>query len=129
MFTSSRVSFHHESYEYAKHYRASYPISSNESAFAFGIVHSNVWGLTHVVSLSSFKYLVTFADDFSQVTWVYLFKSKSDVFSTFVSFHKVVETKFDKWIKILRFDNGGSICLAHFLATLINWGLSIKPLA
>lgn len=80
------------------------PIKKN--AFIFDIVHTNVWGPALTVSLFVFKYFVTFVDDFSHVTWVYLWKSKSDVLSIFTSFHKMVEIQFERRIKILRMDNG-----------------------
>ena len=41
----------------------------NKQAFApFEIVHSNVWGPCSVLSLTGFRYFVTFVDDFSRVT-------------------------------------------------------------
>jgi hypothetical protein len=42
-----------------------------------------VWGPSRVVFLSSYRWFVSFIDDFSQTTWVYLLKDKSDVFSVF----------------------------------------------
>lgn len=87
-----------------KHCRSSYSISFSKSISIFYIVHIDVWGRTLTVSLF-FKYFVTFVDDCSRVTWVY--KSKGDVFSTFVSFQKMIKTQFENLIKILRSDNGG----------------------
>jgi hypothetical protein len=50
---------------------------------------------------------VSFIDDFSRTTWVYLLKDKSDVFSVFQMFHKMIQTQFNTSIKIVRSDNGG----------------------
>lgn len=41
-------------------------------------------------TLSGFRYFVTFVDDCSYVTRVYLLKNKSDVYVAFKSFHNMV---------------------------------------
>jgi hypothetical protein len=43
-----------------------------------------------VLSLSGYWWFVSFIDDFSLTTWVYLLKDKSDVFSVSQMFHKMV---------------------------------------
>lgn len=84
LFSSCSYVFHYAPCKYVKHCQTSYPVSLNKSESIFYVVHSDVWGPAPTVSLSGFKYFVTFVGDYSQVTWVYLLKSKSDVFSTFV---------------------------------------------
>jgi hypothetical protein len=37
---------------------------------------------------------LSFIDDFSRTTWVYLLKDKSDVFSVFQIFYEMVQTQF-----------------------------------
>ena len=46
----------------------------------FESVHSDVWGPCPVLSSIGSKYFVTFVDDFSRVTWLYLMKSRSEFF-------------------------------------------------
>jgi hypothetical protein len=46
------------------------------------LVHSDVWGLA-VTSIGGFKYYVSFLDDFSRFTCIYLLKCKSDVEKAF----------------------------------------------
>jgi hypothetical protein len=60
-----------------------------------------------VVSLSGYWWFVSFIEDFSRTSWVYLLKDKSDVFSVFQMFHKMVQNQFNTSIKIVRSDNGG----------------------
>ena len=56
----------------------------NKRAFVpFELVHFDVWGPCPVLSLTRFKYFVTFVDDFSRVTWFYLMKSRSELFFSF----------------------------------------------
>jgi hypothetical protein len=38
------------------------------------------------LSVGKFKYYVSFIDDYSKFTWLYLLKNKSDVFHTFHEF-------------------------------------------
>ena len=52
----------------------------NKRASAFELVHYDVWGPCLVLSPTGFKYFVTFVDDFSHVTWLYLMKSCSEFF-------------------------------------------------
>ena len=60
-----------------------------------------------VKSLGRSLYYVTFIDDFSRKTWLYLLKTKDKVFSKFQEFKVEVENLTDKKIKTIRSDNGG----------------------
>ena len=44
------------------------------------LVHSDVLGPVLVPSLSKSVYYVSFIDDFSRNTWIYLLRNKSEVF-------------------------------------------------
>jgi histone deacetylase 1/2 len=50
---------------------------------------------------------VSFIDDFSKYTWIYLIKHKSDVFQVFKNFQNLVERKFDKNIISMQTKWGG----------------------
>jgi hypothetical protein len=56
---------------------------------------------------------VSFIDDFSKYTWIYLIRHKSDVFQVFHDFQKLVERKFDKKIIIVQSDLGGEYEKLH----------------
>ena len=71
------------------------------------IIHSNVWGVSLVISHAQHKYFVTFINDYSRFTWVYFLRSKANVFSVFQTFVALIETQFSACIKVLRFDSGG----------------------
>jgi hypothetical protein len=68
-------------------------------------VHSDVWGSAPVPSYNKFRYYVTFIDDFSRTTWIYLLTSKDEVFQRFVDFTNFIENQYNTTIKILRSDN------------------------
>jgi histone deacetylase 1/2 len=70
------------------------------------LIHSDVWGPA-VTSVGGFKYYVSFLDDFSRFTWIYLLKRKSDVEQAFYSFQKHVERLFNSKILAVQSDWGG----------------------
>ena len=52
------------------------------------------------------KWFISFVDDCTWVTWVYLLKHKSDVCNVFRSFHHMIVTQSNAHIKVIRSDNG-----------------------
>ena len=78
---SSLSSLNCDSCQYAKLHRVHLRPRVNKRASApFELVHSDVWGPCSVMSPTGFNYFVTFVDDFSRVTWLYLMKSRSKLF-------------------------------------------------
>jgi hypothetical protein len=69
-----------------------------------------------VKSLGGSIYYVTFIDDYSRKTWLYLLKSKDEVFSKFQEFKAEIENLTNKKIKTLRTDNGGEYTSKEFVA-------------
>ncbi|GJZ06837.1 ribonuclease H-like domain-containing protein [Tanacetum coccineum] len=55
-----------------------------------------------VTRKEGYKYFLTIADDFSRAVWVYLIKSKDEVFDVFVSFINLIHNQFQIKIKIVR---------------------------
>ena len=68
-------------------------------------------------------YFVTFVDDFSRRTWVYVMKSKSNVFNVFLKWKIMPKTKTGKKIKHLITDNGGEFCNDQFLKLYLDEGI------
>lgn len=95
-----------DSCEFAKHQRVHLsPRVNKRVASPFELVHSDVWGPCPVTSKSGFKYFVTFVDDYSRVTWLYLMKNRSEVFTHFCSFVAEIKTQFHVTVQTLRSDN------------------------
>ncbi|KAF2347866.1 Integrase catalytic core [Trinorchestia longiramus] len=78
------------------------------------LIHSDVCGKINPSSLGGGSYFVTFIDDYSRYTLVYIIKNKSDVFGVFTEFKALVENHYDHKIKILRTDNGGEYVSTDF---------------
>jgi transposase InsO family protein len=72
----------------------------------FDLIHSDTWGSAPVDSKEGFKYFLTFIDDKSRATWLYLLKSKKEVPIIFKNFYNMIENQFGTSIKVIRFDNG-----------------------
>ena len=84
---SSLFSLNCESCQYATLYRVHLSPKDNKRASTpFELIHSDVWGPYPIMSPTRFKYFVTFVDDFSFVTLIYLMKSLSELFSHFTTF-------------------------------------------
>ena len=61
-----------------KHSRSSFPSSVSQRASSlFALVHSDIWGPSRFKSNLGFQYFVTFIDDYSRCTWLFLMKNRS----------------------------------------------------
>ncbi|KAA0042053.1 Retrovirus-related Pol polyprotein from transposon TNT 1-94 [Cucumis melo var. makuwa] len=73
-----------------------------------------------VTTSSGKRWFVTFIDDHTRLTWVYLITDKSEVPSIFQNFYHTIKTQFHTKIAILRSDNGREFQnhnLSEFLAS------------
>ncbi|RVW82648.1 Retrovirus-related Pol polyprotein from transposon TNT 1-94 [Vitis vinifera] len=97
-----------ESCELGKQQRQPFPQNmSKRATHNLELIHSDICGPMSTASLSNNVYFALFIDDLSRMTWVYFLKTKSQVFSVFKSFKKMVETQSGQNVKVLRTDNGG----------------------
>jgi hypothetical protein len=97
--------FHCNDCELAKHKRTSFPLSNARRLKPFSLVHSDIWGPSTVQNISGARWFVSFIDDCTRVTWIYLLKNKSDVSNVFPNFYNMIKTQFDVRIKRFRSDN------------------------
>ena len=81
------------------------PKVNKRASSPFELVHSNVWGHCPIMSPIGFKYFITFADDSSRVTWLYLMKSCYELFSHFSAYCTKIQTQFRVSVQTLRSDN------------------------
>ena len=95
------------------------------------LVHSDVCGPMNVDSLGGSRYMVTFSDDFSRYTFVYLLRSKDEVLTKFREFVNLVENQtghkvktLNLRIKTLRTDNGGEYISKAFAAFCAERGIA-----
>jgi len=77
-------------------------------------------------SFSSKWYLISFIDDFSRKTWVYLLKEKSEAFEVFKKFKVMVEKVTGRQIKFVRSDRGGEYTSTAFMKYCEEQGIRIS---
>ncbi|KAL0561798.1 hypothetical protein IC582_002241 [Cucumis melo] len=99
-------SFSCDTCRFAKQTRLPFPTSITKVEKCFDLIHSDVWGPSPEESYNHYKYYVTFIDDFSKTTWVYLLKTKNEVFSCFQEFFNFITNQYNAQVKIFRSDNG-----------------------
>jgi transposase InsO family protein len=71
------------------------------------LVHSDICGPINPQSNGGNRYFITFTDDYSRKTWIYLLKEKSNAFEIFKNFKALVEKESGNSIQCLRTDRGG----------------------
>ena len=71
------------------------------------LIHSDLGNLKQTMTKGGKKFYVTFIDDDSRFTRVYLLRNKDETFDMFLSYKAKVENQLDKKIKRIRFDIGG----------------------
>jgi transposase InsO family protein len=103
-------------YALGKNIKKPIPSSENRSKGILDLIHSDVCGPMPVKSLGGSLYYITFIDDFSRKTWLYLLKTKNEVFSKFQEFKVEVENLTDKKIKTIRSNNGGEYTSKELVA-------------
>jgi hypothetical protein len=92
-----------DSCQKAKSHQLPYDSSNKIAAAPLDLIHSDVWGPAPT-SIGNFSYYVSFIDDHTKYTWIYLLRQKSDVFAVFWDFRALVERKFDKQIVAMQTD-------------------------
>jgi hypothetical protein len=90
----------------AKSHQLPYPTSTSVSRHPLELVFSDVWGPAPE-SAGHYKYYVSFIDNFTKFTWIYLIKFKSEVFQNFHEFQALVERLFNRKIIAMQTDWGG----------------------
>ncbi|GJU64788.1 retrovirus-related pol polyprotein from transposon TNT 1-94 [Tanacetum coccineum] len=87
------------------------------------LVHSDICELNIQLTRGGNRYFITFIDDYSRYTYVYLLKSKDQAFKTFKIYKAEVENQRGKQIQILRSDRGGEYFSTKFSSYCESQGL------
>ena len=96
--------------------------SVSYSVAPFDIIHSDVWGPAPVSTKGGSTYYVSFIDDYTRYTWVYLMKRRSDFFGIYNNFRALVKTQHSAVIKCFRCDLGGEYTSNDFTQLLASDG-------
>jgi len=104
------VTLHHicEGCVKGKHQRTSFPKDgATKASQLLEIVHTDVCGPMKTTSHAGARYFLTFIDDFSRKTHVYLLKAKGETFEKLKQYKALMENETGHKIKVLRSDNEG----------------------
>ncbi len=98
-----------------KHQKTSFPKDGGMRASQLlEIVHTDVCGLMKITSHGGARYFLTFIDNFSRKTHVYLLKVKGEAFEKFKQYKALVENEIGHKIKVLHSDNGRQFVFKKF---------------
>jgi hypothetical protein len=106
-----------------KNIKKPFPSSNNRSKETLDLIHLDVCRPMPIKSLGGDIYYLTFIHDYSRKMWLYLLKSKDEVFRKFQEFKGEIENLTKKKIKTLRIDNGGQYTLKEFIAFCKSTGI------
>ena len=81
--------------QYEKVHQLSQEDSEYRAEESLELIHLDVFGPVKQPSISGFRYMITFIDDFSRYMWVYFMKKKSEALRKFKEFKEMVEKEVD----------------------------------
>lgn len=96
----------------AKSHQLPYKLSIHRTTAPLELIHSDVWGPAPV-SVGGYKYYISFIDDFTKFTWLYLIKDRTEAQHIFCLFQAHVERLLNTKIKSVQSDWGGEYQKLH----------------
>lgn len=66
------ISFQCEICQLAKHIQVSFHPRPYTPSTPFSLIHNDIWGLSKVTTSNGKKWFITFTNDHTRITWVYL---------------------------------------------------------
>lgn len=91
--------------ELYKSHCVSFPVQNKKFEILFSIINSDVLRPSHVTSYS-FRWFVSFIDDCTHITWMYLLKMKFEAVAIFKSFYAMIQNQFHTKMKVFLTNNG-----------------------
>ena len=91
-----------------------------------GEVHSDLWGPAPVATKAGKCYYITFTDDKTRLTCLYLLRNKSNAFTSYKEYEAWCDTHLDARVKILHSDRGGEYLGKEFTLHLKSKGTTQK---
>lgn len=94
------------SYVLAKSHILPFVTSISEYHFPLELVHIDLWRPSPVKSHNGYSYFVSFINEFTKYIWLYLLKTKAEVYQTFLHFKTLVENQLNTKMKVVQSDWG-----------------------
>uniref|UniRef100_A0A2N9GH48 Integrase catalytic domain-containing protein n=1 Tax=Fagus sylvatica TaxID=28930 RepID=A0A2N9GH48_FAGSY len=126
--TSIPSALHSSVSPYQWHCRLGHPSSLNlqqlvPSLSDFSSFNCETCELTRTTGLCGARYFVTFIDDHSRLTWVYVLKDRSQLFAIFKSFYAEISNQFNAKLLAFRTDNAREYTESSFQEFLTSRGI------
>ena len=113
-----------ESCHFGKQTRVLFPKHLNNRAKSpFELVHTDIWGPCRTTSTLGFQYFVTFIDDYSRCTWLFLMKNRAELYSIFKKIYAEIMIQFNISIRVLRSDNARKYFSSPFISFMSQHGI------
>ncbi|KAF3773206.1 Retrovirus-related Pol polyprotein from transposon TNT 1-94 [Nymphaea thermarum] len=107
----------------AKMHRLPFDSTELKTSSPLELLHADVWGSSPCMSREGYKYYLIIVDDFSRFTWIFMLTKKSETFSCFQNFHKIIEKQLEHKIKVFHSDCGGEFMSTEFSMYLASHGI------
>ena len=121
---SSLSSIEYKSCQLGKHTRISFQKRLDQQTKSpFELVHTDIWDPSQAKPTLGFQYFVTFIDDYSRCTWLFLMKTLAQLFSIFRKLHAKIRTQFNTSLRILRSDNAKKYLSASVSSFMSSHGI------
>jgi transposase InsO family protein len=89
----------------------------------------DVWGLAHVESIGKWKYYISFTDDAKRYVTPLFLRTKDQAHSQIKTYVNMIENKFGRAPKYLRFDNGKELVNKELEKFAAEKGITIETTA
>ena len=119
LFNKNPKSFECEICQLSKQVRSHFPIQPYKASSPFSMIHRDIWGPSRIKNVTGTRSFVSFIDDHTRLTWVFLMKEKSETGQIFKNFKNIIQTQFQSKIQIIKSDNARDYfdsILGEFLA-------------
>jgi len=90
----------------AKHARSKFENTRTKATRPLQLIHTDLCGPFDPITWDGNKYFITFLDDYTHYTMVYLLKSKAEAADKIKEYVSRMETRLDKKVAKIRCDNG-----------------------
>ena len=87
------------------------------------LIHFDACELNGILTKRDKRYFITFIDDFSRFTYVYLMRNKDESFDMYKCYETKVENQKNRKIKILRSDRGSEYFRNDFFYVCKKYGI------
>ena len=91
---------------FSKQTSLSFNNSSSYFEHVFYLIHVDIWGPYGTTSIHGHRFFLTIMDDHNRFCWVFLMKTKAEIRDAITKFVIMINTQFQKKIKIICSDNG-----------------------